>query len=281
MADTLQNLLEQATQQLSNRSDSARLDAEVLMAHCLQRSRSFLRAWPEHRLSEAQADHYRQLIGQRCEGMPVAYLTGSREFWSREFLVNPDVLIPRADSELLIELSLQRIDAQQSARILDLGTGSGILAITLAAERRDAMVFAVDASRPALNVARANAERMQVDNVHFLCSDWLQGVQSRFDLIISNPPYIDADDPHLLHDGLPFEPQSALISAENGLRDLRLIAEQARDHLAPQAWLLMEHGFQQGPALQKLLNSLNYQHVATFADLSGHPRVTGGLWNAS
>lgn len=278
--DSIQALLGVACERLLTVSETAQLDAEVLLCHCLSKNRSFLRAWPEHQPSAEQIRHFDELIAQRQQGVPVAYLTGTREFWSREFKVCPNVLIPRPDTELLIELSLASLSADKPCKIIDLGTGSGIIAITLAAERPLADVIATDISAAALNIAQENAKQLKVENVRFLSSHWFAAVPEQdFDLVISNPPYIADDDPHLQQGDLRFEPETALISDEKGLRDIRLIAEQARRHLKIGGHLLVEHGYNQQAEVQAIFNKLNYQQVTTFPDLSGNPRVTSGLWN--
>ena len=277
---SIQNSLSLAADNLSAVSDSALLDAEVLLSYCLHKTRSFLRAWPDKSLSAEQFESFWNLVQKRQQGQPIAYLTGEREFWSRSFTVNPDVLIPRPDTELLIEISLNLFYAQQIGNILDLGTGSGILGITLAAERPLAKVIATDISPVALQVAQANAKRLSVSNVQFLQSNWFEAIaETTFDLIISNPPYIPADDPHLQQGDVRFEPQTALVSADNGLKDIGILVAQARNHLIPGGHLLIEHGYNQQSAVQDIFNAFNYQQVATHHDLSGNPRVTSGLWN--
>ena len=277
---SIQNSLSLAADKLSAVSDSAVLDAEVLLSFCLHKTRSFLRAWPDKLLSAEQPESFWHLVQKRQQGQPIAYLTGEREFWSRSFMVSPDVLIPRPDSELLIEISLGLFSAQQIGNMLDLGTGSGILGITLAAERPSAKVIAIDKSTAALQVAQANAKQLNVSNIQFLQSNWFEAiVDTAFDLIISNPPYIPADDPHLQQGDVRFEPQTALVSADNGLQDIRILAAQARNHLTPGGHLLIEHGYNQQNAVQDIFNAFNYQQVATHHDLSGNPRVTSGLWN--
>ncbi|MFM8341962.1 MAG: peptide chain release factor N(5)-glutamine methyltransferase [Methylomonas sp.] len=280
MVNSVTALLDQAYQQLAAVSDSALLDAEVLLCHCLDKNRSFIRAWPEHQLTDQQAAEFLALITQRQQGVPVAYLTGEREFWSRSFKVNPDVLIPRPDSELLIELSLDLLPANQVSKIIDLGTGSGILAITLAAERPASQVIACDLSPAALRTAQDNAQQLQIANVRFLASNWFSAITERdFDLVISNPPYIDQHDPHLQQGDVRFEPDSALISLENGLQDIRLLADQARQHLKPSGYLLIEHGYDQQTAVQALFKRFNYQQITTHLDYAGNPRVTSGQWS--
>lgn len=280
MADCLQTLINTASQQLAKVSASAHLDAEVLLSYCLNKPRTFLRAWPEHQPTATQTQAYWSLINQRQQGMPVAYLTGVREFWSRPFKVSPAVLIPRPDSELLIELSLNLLAAQTNHKIIDLGTGSGILAITLAAERPASQVIACDLSPAALSIAQQNATDLAINNIRFVRSDWFAAIdESNFDLVISNPPYIDQHDPHLQQGDVRFEPAIALISPEQGLQDIRLLADQARQYLKPGGHLLIEHGYDQQTAVQALFKQYNYQQIHTHPDYAGNPRVTSGLWN--
>lgn len=277
---SIQTALNQAIDQLQHLSESATLDAEVLLCHCLGKSRSFLRAWPDKSLSTEHAEQFWHLIKQRQQGQPIAYLTGEREFWSRSFTVSPDVLIPRPDSELLVEIGLALFSPQQTGNMLDLGTGSGILGITLAAERPLANVTATDISPAALQIAQANALQLGVNNIQFLQSNWFAAIaETAFDLIISNPPYIPADDPHLQQGDVRFEPQTALVSPDNGLQDIRILADQARNYLTPGGHLLIEHGYNQQDAVQEIFNAFNYQQIATHHDLSGNPRVTSGVWN--
>jgi release factor glutamine methyltransferase len=279
MPNSLLQQLTLAGSRLQHITDTPQLDAEVLLCHYLNKSRSYLRAWPEAQLSANDCDAYQQLISQRQQGTPIAYLTGHREFWSREFNVNPNVLIPRADSELLIELCLNRIDTDCPGKLIDLGTGSGILAITLAAERPLCHVTATDISAAALQVATENARQLAISNISFQQSNWFATITNQdFDLILSNPPYIAENDAHLQQGDLRFEPQSALISAEQGLKDIRLLAEQARSHLKNHGHLLIEHGYNQADGVQTLFKTQGYQHIETHRDLSGQPRVTSGIW---
>lgn len=279
-SNSIDGLLRQATQSLSIASETPSLDAEVLLCHCLQKPRSYLRAWPERQPTPPQIDHFLGQVKKRSLGLPVAYLTGRREFWSREFLVSPEVLIPRPDSELLIELSLALLPQDRPCKIIDLGTGSGILAITLAAERPQAEVIASDLSAAALAVAQRNAERLMTTNVRFQQMCWLDAQdETGFDLILSNPPYIAEDDPHLRQGDLRFEPQSALVSANRGLQDIEIIAEQSRRHLRVGGHLLIEHGYNQLEAVQAIFSHYGYAEIATHHDLSGNPRVTSGIWS--
>jgi len=279
---TLAELIEQAHRRLQDQTESPLLDAEVLLCHSLGKTRSFLRAWPQHRPSPVQRLHFDELLEKRQHGMPVAYLTGYREFWSREFIVNSDVLIPRPDTELLVELALKLLKPKLSANVLDLGTGSGILAITLGLEFPWAKVQACDVSEAALKIARLNAERLDARNVSFIHSHWFDHITGHdFDLIISNPPYIAKDDPHLQRGDVRFEPQTALISADSGLKDIETLANQSRNHLKPGGSLLIEHGYDQQQAVQAIFRKYGYCQTTTHEDLSANPRVTSGLWSPS
>lgn len=277
---SIKSVLTDAADTLALVTDSALLDAEVLLCLAIDKPRSHLRAWPDKLLQPEQLAAFCALLEQRQQGIPIAYITGNREFWSRDFQVSPDVLIPRPDTELLIELSLQLIPADEPVKIIDLGTGSGIIAITLAAERRHAQISATDISVAALAIAQLNADKHHINNVQFYQSNWYADVpDSKFDLIISNPPYIAEDDSHLLQGDVRFEPQTALCAAEQGLGDIKIIATLARNHLEPKGHLLIEHGYDQQQQVQTLFKNLHYDKVQTYKDLSGQPRVTYGLWN--
>jgi len=267
----------QAAKALLSESDSASLDAEVLLCLVLQKTRSYLRTWPEQDLPDELALEFWALIKQRQQGIPVAYLTGSREFWSRDFLVTTDVLIPRADTELLIELCLKLIPTNKASNIIDLGTGSGIIAITIAAERPLTELTGTDFSLAALSVAKLNAEKHQISNVQFYQSNWFANVpDDTFQMIVSNPPYIAEDDEHLKLGDLRFEPSSALIAAESGLSDIRIIAHEAYSRLDKGGYLLIEHGYNQEQQVQAIFKDGNYQNIQTITDLAGLPRVTYG-----
>ncbi len=278
----IQTTLFAATNSLSTTSESASLDAEIILCYVLKKPRSHLRAWPEKLLEPVQHEQFKTLLSQRQQGWPIAYIVGSREFWSRDFIVTPDVLIPRPETELLIELSLEILADKPQAQIIDLGTGSGIIAITLAAERPDIKVIATDLSDKALAIARQNSTAQQLKNIQFIQSCWFDEVpQSRFDLVISNPPYIEENDPHLSLGDLRFEPDSALIAKEKGLRDINTISHQARNYLKPKGTLLIEHGYNQQQDLQTRFKSLAYSNINTHFDLANNPRVTTGQWNPS
>lgn len=277
---SIKSLLTKAASLLQSSSDSPLLDSEVILCWLLEKPRSYLRAWSDSQLDQKQCKDFWALIEQRQKGIPVAYITGKREFWSREFMVSKDVLIPRPDTELLIELSLNLIPDNKGVKLLDLGTGSGIIAITLAAERPLLQVTACDFSAAALDIAKHNASKHQLDNILFFQSDWFKNIpENKFRLIVSNPPYIAGDDVHLHKGDLRFEPQSALIATENGLGDIKNIAQAARQYLDNGGHLLIEHGYQQQQAVQAIFKHFNYHSITTHTDLSGQPRVTYGQWS--
>ena len=279
---TLARALAWARGELAAASASAALDAEVLLLHCIGRERAYLRAWPEHALTADQLAAFTRQIGQRRAGWPVAYLTGEREFWSRSFRVDPAVLIPRHETELLIELALELIPKQAALDLLDLGAGSGIIAITLAAERPASRVTALDASPAALRIAEENAARLGVTALRLLCGDWFAplGPADRYDLIVSNPPYIATGDPHLQAGDLRFEPALALASGADGLDALRQIAAGARQHLKPGGTLLLEHGHDQAGPLAALLAASGYQAISHHTDLQGQRRAIMARYGA-
>jgi release factor glutamine methyltransferase len=269
----VRELLAAASQQLGG----ARLDAELLLAHALGVSRARLYAWPEHEPEPAQREAFDRLIAARVRGEPIAYLTGLREFWSLDLAVTPDVLIPRHETELLVELALDRMPRDRAVRVADLGTGSGAIALALARERPLARVTATDASAAALDVARRNAERLGIGNVAFALGDWYAAVgDARFDLIVSNPPYIAAGDAHLAQGDLRFEPAAALASGVDGLDAIRRIVAGAAEHLDDGGALLLEHGFDQSRGVRALLDAAGFENVASVSDNGGHERVTLG-----
>lgn len=255
----------------------ARLEAQLILAHALGVTRVWLIAHDTDPLTPAQIDACTALLQRRRNGEPVAHLLGEREFYGRPYRVTPATLIPRPETELLVEQALARLPSDAPARVLDLGTGTGCIALTLALERPLVQVTAVDASPEALTVARDNAQRLGATNADFLESDWFAGLAAeRFDLIVSNPPYIAAADPHLAQGDVRFEPRSALAAGPAGLDDLRRIVAAAPAHLKPGGWLLLEHGWDQGEAVPSLLLEAGFDSIACHPDLAGHPRVTLG-----
>lgn len=253
------------------------IDRELLLAEALGRSRGWLYAHPEAAVPAPAQARFEALLARRQAGEPVAYLLGRQGFWSLELEVGPATLIPRPETECLVELALARLPAGQPLRVADLGTGSGAIALALARERPQARIVATDASVAALAVARRNAERLGLGRVEFRQGDWLAPLcGERFDLIASNPPYIEAGDPHLTQGDLRFEPPAALASGADGLDAIRVIVRDAGRHLHPGGWLLLEHGWNQGPAVRVLLEDAGFSEVATERDLEGRDRVSLG-----
>lgn len=278
--NNIRQLLEEASQMLAALADgSPRLEAELLLAHVLERPRTYLLTWPERVPESTQAAQFADLLRRRAGGEPLAYILGHREFWSLDLRVTPDVLIPRPDTELLVETALE-LGAQigHTLDVADLGTGSGAIAAALAAERPHWRICATDISAAALAVAKDNFQNRGLNNIEALLGPWCQALPPRrqFDLLASNPPYIADLDPHLDRGDVRHEPRSALAAGADGLDDLRIIAQQATGHLKPGGWLLMEHGFEQGPDLRRILEQAGFGNVQTRRDLAGHERVSGG-----
>lgn len=257
-------------------SDSAELDAQLLLAHVLGKTRTWLYTWPEHELDAGQQHKFRDIVALRAQGQPVAYLVGKREFWKLELQVSSAVLIPRPETELLVELALQLLPVEQ-ATVADLGTGSGAIALALADERRSWKVVATELYPQALAVAQSNLRRLQLANLTLLAGSWCEPLHDdAYDLIVSNPPYIDADDPHVQQGDLRFEPRTALVAANEGLADIDAIARQAQAKLLPAGYLLLEHGWRQGPAVRNILERLGYTGIRTCQDFGGRDRATLG-----
>jgi release factor glutamine methyltransferase len=272
---TIAGLIKNAVAQLQAVSDSPLLDAEVLLAEVLEKPRSYLYAWPQQQVAAADLQAFEQSLQRRSAGEPIAYITGHREFWSLDLIVSPATLIPRPDTELLVELALQHIAPATRSAIADLGTGSGAIALAIARERPQACVVASDISAAALAVARINAARLKIVNVRFVQGDWGEALHgAMFDVIVANPPYIEDNSPYLLCGDVRFEPRQALTAGADGLSALRIIIEQAAAHLQTGGWLLFEHGHEQGAAAGELLHSAGYINVSDFADMAGHSRVS-------
>ncbi len=270
--------IKQASQRLVN-SDSARLDAEILLSHVLECPRSYLYSHPEFELKTAILDQFQNLIGQRCEGHPVAHLTGEKEFWSIALHVTKDTLIPRPETERLVEAALSVIADEQTTKVLDLGTGTGAIAIAIATERPDASITATDNNDQVLTLAKQNAERHQINTIKFVNSDWFQKLhKEKFDVIVSNPPYISKDDVWLDQSDVRFEARTALISDNNGLQDIQAICQMAGNYLKNNAWLLLEHGHQQGKACRDIFINNGFNNINTIKDYSDRDRVCMGQW---
>jgi release factor glutamine methyltransferase len=259
-------------------SDTARLDVEILLSHVLGQSRAWLYTWPEALLTSVHTAQYQQLLGQRKTGVPVAYLVGQREFWSLPIKVNDTTLIPRPDTEILVESAIPLLESK-TARILDLGTGTGAIALALASESESWSITGVDQSGGAIKLAEENAKALGLD-VRFLQSNWFSAIPlQHFDMILSNPPYIAEGDPHLKQGDVVFEPTSALVSGVDGLDDIRKIISQAPDFLRQGGWLLLEHGSKQAAAITVLLQQAGFSSIATRQDLSARDRVTLAQWH--
>jgi release factor glutamine methyltransferase len=276
-SQTVSDALHTATTMLSRVSTSARLDAELLLEYVTGMPRVSFRSAPERELPTAAGWSFQQLVMRRMKGEPVAYICGQQEFWSLLFEVTPAVLIPRPDTELLVERALAHLNKDTPATVADLGTGSGAIAIAIASDRPQARVVATDASNDALAVASRNAGRLQIGNVNFLQGDWFAPLgEQRFDIIVSNPPYIAPEDRDLAPEVRRFEPGSALFAANGGLEHLTVIARQAPEHLRAGGWLLLEHGWKQASQVRDLLVRHGFAQVRSHVDLAGHGRVTEG-----
>lgn len=271
---TIKQALEQAST-FRQVSDSWQLDAELLLAAAMEQTREYLFTWPGQELTQSQQAKFDGFCKRRLTGEPIAYLLGRQAFWDFELIVNPSVLIPRPETELLVETALELLAGFEAAAILDLGTGSGAIALALADNNPSWSVSAIDSSESALAVAQENARLLQIPNVEFREASWCDGLQQDcFDLIVANPPYVEEGDKHLGEGSLPFEPRAALVAEEGGLADIRSIAEQARPCLKKNAWLLIEHGYQQRQAVAEILLTTGYENIECLQDLAGLDRLT-------
>lgn len=278
MGKTLGELHQNAIEQLKVCSDSARLDADLILSFALDMPRTRFITEGDKPVSDVQLEKIQSLLEKRKKGYPVAYITGSKGFWDLELFVNEHTLIPRPETELLVEFALAIFPANKKINVIDLGTGTGAIAIAIARSRPDWQVIATDKSEQALEVARTNIENYQLNNVELVKSNWLSAINSdiSFDLIISNPPYIAAGDPHLSQGDVRFEPVSALSSGQEGLDDIRQIVEEGKDFLNQHGWLILEHGYNQGEAVKEIFAKHGYHTIQQTRDLNGHIRVTYG-----
>jgi len=272
-------LIQQAQQRLRH-SDSARLDAELLLAKVLDKPRSYLLTWPERAVSLAQQQQFEQLLSAREQGQPVAYLLGQREFWSLSLAVNDSTLIPRPETEHLVAAVLA-LQLPEQAQVVDLGCGTGAIALALKSERPQWQITAVERDARALALAQHNAEQLRLA-LEFCASDWFSALPmaQQFDVVVSNPPYIDAADPHLLQGDVRFEPRSALVAEQHGLADLAQLIAQAPSYLRNGGWLLLEHGWQQGAAVRQLFEQQGYKQVSSQHDYAKLERISSGQWVA-
>lgn len=272
---TYRGLLDDATQTLYDCSDTPRIDAEYLLQHVVDKSMAWLISYGDQAATAEHTSIFQDLICKRAEGTPIAYLLGYREFWTLKLRVNSHVLIPRGDTEILVEQALTRIRKDDSQTVLDLGTGSGAIALSVAKERPNIEVIATDSSELALEVAKFNAKSNQIKNISFTLSDWFSQIDTqKFDVILSNPPYIHPHDPHLTKGDLRFEPLTALASGVDGLQDLELIIKEAPKYLYRGGWLILEHGYNQAEMVKALLVKQGFASIDLYADLNHLPRCT-------
>ncbi|MDE3270547.1 peptide chain release factor N(5)-glutamine methyltransferase [Pseudoalteromonas sp. G4] len=264
---------------LNTTSESPKLDAEVLLLATINQSRTYLFTWPEKELTDDQQSHFIAAIEKRKLGKPVAHITQCREFWSLNFKVSPATLIPRPDTETLVELALTKA-TEKTGKLLDLGTGTGAIALSLASELVNWQVTAVDFKPEAVELATENKHALQIENAEILQSDWFNALSdSQFDIIVSNPPYIDPQDPHLQQGDVRFEPLSALVAKKQGMADIEHIIKASRKYLKAKGWLLIEHGYDQGQLVRDFFAKMAYKVITTEKDLGGNDRVTLAKWD--
>ena len=278
--NSIANLIIQGQQLLATSSDSAKLDVEILLSLVLKKARSYLFTWPEKKLSDEQLLEFIHLLSRRAEGEPIAYITGEKEFWSLPFAVSKATLIPRPDTETLVELVLDLYHNDESITCLDLGTGTGAIALALASEKSTWKIDATDFNVEAVKLAQYNAKNFNLTHVNIYQSDWFEEISKnkKFDIIVSNPPYIDEDDINLSQGDVRFEPKTALVATEQGLADIKHIADKARCFLHTGGKLFFEHGFEQGQAVRTILTGLGYKNAQTRQDLNGHDRISWAIY---
>ena len=275
---TVENAIATGANLLASSSDSAKLDAQVLLLNILQKPRSYLFTWPEKQLTDEQSQAFERACERRLNGEPVSHITGYREFWSLQLEVNPTTLIPRPDTETLVELALS-CNVPNDAKVLDLGTGTGAIALALGSEMPTWDIIAVDRIDDAVALAKRNQKRLAINNVCVEQSNWFSALNNKkFDLIVTNPPYIEYNDKHLHQGDVRFEPLSALVADDAGLADIKQIITQSRDYLHSNGYLLIEHGFEQSAAVRHIFNQMAFINVSTVKDLGNNDRVTFGQW---
>ena len=278
MSLTLEQAIAAGADLLASSSESAKLDAQVLLLHILQKPRSYLFTWPEHALSNEQQSQFNVFLQRRLKGEPVAHITGLREFWSLSLEVNATTLIPRPDTETLVECALN-MAMPDKAKVLDLGTGTGAIALALGCEMPNWQIVAVDRVTEAVALANKNQQRLGINNVDVKQSNWFSALQGeRFNLIVTNPPYIEQDDIHLNQGDVRFEPLSALVADDAGMSDIKQIITQSRDYLLSSGYLLIEHGFEQAEAVRHLFKEVAFINIKTVKDFGNNDRVTLAQW---
>ena len=282
MRFTIANLLRRGSG-LEQVSESALLETELMLGHVLKKDRSWLRTWPEFQLNDEQILFFNELFDRRLQGEPLAFIFGFKGFWTLDYAVNSHTLIPRPETELLVEIALS-LKLDENSNVIDLGTGTGAIALALASERPNWQIDATDSVHQAIDLAEFNRKEFGFPNVEIFYSDWYDSVSrcdsaSGYHLIVSNPPYIEQNDPHLEQGDIRFEPSSALVAGLDGLSALRIIIGQAPMHLYPQGWLLVEHGYNQGNSVRKLFELTGFKQIKTHADLNLQDRVTMGCWS--
>lgn len=275
---TIAKIIDEADQKLKPVSQTPRLDAEILLAHILNNTRSYIFTHKNESLLKHHLNSYLSLLERRTQGEPIAYLIGHKEFWSLDFVVTKDTLIPRPETELLVQLILSLFVAEKTIKVADLGVGCGAIALSLAVEKPHWLIHGTDISEKALEIAQLNLHRHGVKNVFFNQGSWCEALKEKdYQIIVANPPYIAENDPHLQF--LSFEPRSALVSGNDGLEDIKVIIEQSRDYLAKNGLLFLEHGFEQQQAVMKLMLESGFEQVEGYLDVAGQPRVVSGRWN--
>ena len=279
MSFTIANLLRRSSD-LELVSESAALEIELLLSHVIKKDRIWLKTWPDFQLKDEQVLFFNQLFDRRLQGEPLAFILGFKGFWTLDYAVNSHTLIPRPETELLVEIALS-LEFNDNSKVIDLGTGTGAIALALASERPSWQIDATDAVHQALELAEFNRNMFGLTNVNIFYSDWFDSVSrhdsaSSYHLIVSNPPYIDQSDPHLQQGDVRFEPSSALVAGLDGLDALRIIIEQAPKYLSPNGWLLVEHGYDQGNSVRRLFDLTGFKQIKTHADLNLQDRVTAG-----
>lgn len=266
-----------ATQLLEASSPSARIDAESLLCHLLKCNTAHLAAWPEQSLDAKHVQQFNTLLEKRKAGTPVAYLTGNKEFWSLPFNVTPATLIPRPETETLVEFVLNKFSSQKKLSLLDLGTGCGTIAIALANEKPEWVITATDISDEALTIAKKNAKQLNIKNIEFIRSSWFEKLKNKtFDVIVSNPPYIANNDTHLTMGDVRFEPEHALKAGKQGMDSIQAITAEAKNHLCTGGWLVFEHGYNQKESCYTCLQDAGFNNIEQKNDLSGQPRISAG-----